>query len=38
MFKKTDVSFSRVCPGIDHKFRHNNVKVLCGFYEEIYGQ
>ena len=25
-----DVSFSCVCPIIDHEFRHNTVEVVCG--------
>jgi len=28
--KKIDVSFLCVCPVIDHEFRHNIVKVVCG--------
>ena len=27
MFNKIDVTFSCVCPVIDHEFRHNIVKV-----------
>ena len=26
----TDVSFSCVCPVIEHEFRHSIVKVVCG--------
>ena len=28
--KQIDVSFQCVCPVIDHEFRHNIVKVVCG--------
>jgi len=28
--KQIDVSFLCVCPVIDHEFRHNIVKVVCG--------
>ena len=28
--EQIDVSFSRVSPVIDHEFRHNIVKVVCG--------
>ena len=28
--KQMDASFSCVCPVIDHEFRHNIVKVVCG--------
>ena len=30
MVKQIDVSFLCVCPVIDHEFRHNIVKVVCG--------
>ena len=29
--KQMDFSFSCVCPVIDNEFRHNIVKVVCGF-------
>jgi len=28
--KQIDICFSCVCPVIDHEFRHNIVKVVCG--------
>ena len=38
LFKKSKVSFSYVCPVIDHKFRHNIFIVVCGFDDEIHDQ
>ena len=29
--KQTGVSFSRACPGIDDEFRHDSVRVVCGY-------
>ena len=29
--KQIDVSFQGICPVINHEFRHNIVKVVCGF-------
>ena len=36
--KQMDVSFSCVCPVIDNEFRHNIVKVVCGFsyFDNVY--
>ena len=30
IIKQIDVSFLCVCPVIDHEFRHNIIKVVCG--------
>ena len=33
--KQIDVTFPRVCPVIDTKFRYNIVKVVCYFLDNV---